>query len=173
MQCLYILLTPESVQYCVGFFSILPLFHGTVFFFLALALSLFSLRSGHFTMDLGTYHLSFFDVSILSFSIDSLESWAKTNAETEFNWQMSLTSKKQKEREISGNNKRYDRGWLFWNGKLEWSQSHVERWWHWALLMWLLRLASLLGDVLWQFTGRWRDGAVAVLSGLLLIKSIE
>ena len=30
MQCLYILLTPESVQYCVGFFSTLPLFHRTV-----------------------------------------------------------------------------------------------------------------------------------------------
>ena len=30
MHCLYILLTPESVQYGVGFFSTLPLFHGTV-----------------------------------------------------------------------------------------------------------------------------------------------
>ena len=30
MQCLYILLTPESVQYCVGFFSALPIFHRTV-----------------------------------------------------------------------------------------------------------------------------------------------
>ena len=30
MQYLYILLTPERVQYCVGFFSTLPLFHGTV-----------------------------------------------------------------------------------------------------------------------------------------------
>ena len=30
MQCLYILLTPKSVQYCVGFFSTLRLFHGTV-----------------------------------------------------------------------------------------------------------------------------------------------
>ena len=30
MQCLYILLTPGSVQYCVGFFSTLPLFHRTV-----------------------------------------------------------------------------------------------------------------------------------------------
>ena len=30
MQCLYILLTPESVQYGVGFFSTLRLFHGTV-----------------------------------------------------------------------------------------------------------------------------------------------
>ena len=30
MQCLYILLTPETVQYCVGFFSTLPSFHRTV-----------------------------------------------------------------------------------------------------------------------------------------------
>ena len=30
MQCLHILLTPESVQYGVGFFSTLRLFHGTV-----------------------------------------------------------------------------------------------------------------------------------------------
>ena len=30
MQCLDILLTPESVQYGVGFFSTLRLFHGTV-----------------------------------------------------------------------------------------------------------------------------------------------
>ena len=30
MQCFHILLTPESVQYSVGFFSSLRLFHGTV-----------------------------------------------------------------------------------------------------------------------------------------------
>ena len=30
MQCLHILLTPKSVQYGVGFFSTLRLFHGTV-----------------------------------------------------------------------------------------------------------------------------------------------
>ena len=30
MQCLHILLTPENVQYGVGFFSTLRLFHGTV-----------------------------------------------------------------------------------------------------------------------------------------------
>ena len=97
------------------------------FFLLSLFLSFPTVvkTCGHFTMDFGTYHYPFLEVSLLSFSIDLLESWAKTNAETEGNWQMSLTSKRQKEREISGNNGRHDRGWLFWNGKLDWSRSHV------------------------------------------------